>query len=102
MWPDFVGSLPVNKFHGVGPFTAAKMQSLGIETGADLKAKSLAFLRQHFGKSAAWYLSIAHGEDDRPVLTGTRRGSVVTIDQNCSLVGLRLGHRFVSQPMVRS
>ena len=38
MWPDFVGSLPVNKFHGVGPFTAAKMQSLGIETGADLKA----------------------------------------------------------------
>ena len=52
MGPDFVASLPVNKFHGVGPVTAAKMQSLGIETGADLKAKSLAFLRQHFGKSA--------------------------------------------------
>ena len=42
MGPDFIASLPVDKFHGVGPVTAAKMQSLGIETGADLKAKSLA------------------------------------------------------------
>ena len=33
MGPDFVASLPVNKFHGVGPVTAAKMQSLGIRRG---------------------------------------------------------------------
>ena len=32
----FVASLPVAKFHGVGPVTAAKMHALGIETGADL------------------------------------------------------------------
>ena len=51
MAPDFIASLPVAKFHGVGPVTAAKMQRLGIETGADLRAKSLAFLQQHFGKS---------------------------------------------------
>ena len=38
--PDFVASLPVAKFHGVGPVTAAKMQRLGIQTGADLRAKS--------------------------------------------------------------
>jgi hypothetical protein len=30
-----------------------QVQHLGIQT--DLKAKSLAFLRQHFGKSAEWY-----------------------------------------------
>jgi DNA polymerase IV len=44
--PDFVGSLPIAKFHGVGPVTAAKMQRLGIQTGADLKAKSLACWRR--------------------------------------------------------
>src|SRR5208282_2454026 len=29
----FVASLPVSKFHGVGPKTAAKMHALGIEAG---------------------------------------------------------------------
>jgi DNA polymerase IV len=43
---DFIASLPIAKFHGVGPLTAARMQRLGIETGADLRAKSLAFLQQ--------------------------------------------------------
>src|SRR5215470_14892019 len=35
MGPEFVESLPVRKFHGVGPATAAKMARLGIATGAD-------------------------------------------------------------------
>jgi DNA polymerase-4 len=30
MGPDFVASLPVERFHGVGPVTAAKMHRLGI------------------------------------------------------------------------
>ena len=72
---DFIASLPVARFHGVGPVTAARMQRLGIETGADLKAKSLAFLQQHFGKSAAWYLGIANGADDRPVVADRPRKS---------------------------
>ncbi len=75
MGPDFIASLPVGKFHGVGPVTAAKMRRLGIETGADLKMRSLGFLKQHFGKSAAWYLGIANGEDDRPVVPDRRRKS---------------------------
>jgi len=75
MGPDFIASLPVARFHGVGPVTAAKMQKLGIATGADLRAKSLAFLQQHFGKSAAWYLDIATGEDDRPVVADRQRKS---------------------------
>jgi DNA polymerase IV len=44
----FIPSLPVAKFHGVRPATVAKMQRLGIRTGADLRAKSFAFLQQHF------------------------------------------------------
>ena len=85
MGPGFIASLPVAKFHGVGPVTAAKMQRLGIETGADLRAKSLAFLQQHFGKSAAWYLDIANGEDDRPVIADRPRkssGSETTFERD--------------------
>ncbi len=47
--------------------TAAKMKDLGILTGADLKAKSLPFLQQHFGKSGSLYYDIARGIDHRPV-----------------------------------
>jgi DNA polymerase IV len=85
MGRDFIASLPVAMFHGVGPVTAAKMQRLGIETGADLRAKSLAFLQQHFGKSAAWYLGIANGEDDRPVVADRQRkssGSETTFERD--------------------
>lgn len=63
----FVEALPVQRFHGVGPVTAAKMERLGLRTGADLRRQSLAFLQHHFGKSGPWYYAIARGEDDRPV-----------------------------------
>jgi len=63
----FVSALPVAKFHGVGPVTAAKMRALGIETGADLRNQTLDFLRSHFGKAGNWYFEIARGRDVRPV-----------------------------------
>src|ERR1700674_3662217 len=81
----FVASLPVAKFHGVGPVTAARMQRLGIQTGADLRAQPLTFLQQHFGKYAAWYLAIASGEDDRPVVADRPRkssGSETTFERD--------------------
>ena len=59
--PAFVEGLPVKRFHGVGPVTAEKMARLGIETGADLKAKSLDFLAAHFGSSASYYHDLARG-----------------------------------------
>ncbi|NTG16456.1 DNA polymerase IV [Agrobacterium rhizogenes] len=65
--PAFVEALPVKKFHGVGPATAEKMLKLGIETGADLKARDLAFLQQHFGKSGPYFYWIARGVDQREV-----------------------------------
>ncbi|WP_439543074.1 DNA polymerase IV [Hyphomicrobium sp.] len=75
MGPGFIETLPVAKFHGVGPVTAAKMTSLGIHTGADLRDRPLAFLQQHFGRSAAWYHAIARGEDDRLVTPDRPRKS---------------------------
>ena len=74
--PAFVEGLAVKKFHGVGPATAAKMERLGILTGADLRAKSLAFLQEHFRKSGSWYYNISRGIDDRPVRPDRERKSV--------------------------
>jgi DNA polymerase-4 len=62
-----VASLPVARFHGVGPVTAAKMERLGIVTGADLRAWSLPQLQAHFGSSAEWYWRICRGIDEREV-----------------------------------
>jgi DNA polymerase-4 len=65
--PAFVAALPVKRFHGVGPVTAARMASLGIVTGADLRDFGLEALARHFGSSAGYFNSAAHGDDDRPV-----------------------------------
>lgn len=81
----FIQSLPVGKFHGIGPVTAEKMNRLGISTGADLKQQSREFLQQHFGKSGSWYFSIARGEDDREVEPERIRkssGSETTFNQD--------------------
>ncbi len=75
MGAAWVETLAVARFHGVGPVTAAKMKRLGIETGADLRAKSLDFLEEHFGSSAGWYHAIARGEDHRPVNPNRTRKS---------------------------
>ena len=76
MGPAFVEALPVAKFHGVGPATAAKMNRLGIQTGFDLKARTLPFLQQHFGKSGPFFYWIARGVDDRPVRADRMRKSL--------------------------
>jgi len=76
MGPDFVEGLPVGKFHGIGPATTARMNGHGIHTGADLRARSLDFLRQHFGKSGAYYYWISRGVDERPVRADRVRKSI--------------------------
>ncbi|KHK90068.1 DNA polymerase IV [Novosphingobium malaysiense] len=72
----FVASLPVRRFHGVGPRGAEKMARLGIETGADLAAKDLAFLRAHFGSFAEYLFRAARGVDLRQVRADRPRKSV--------------------------
>lgn len=72
----FVESLEIEKFHGIGQATAAKMHNLGIYTGADLKARLLSELVEHFGKSGRFYYSIARGEDNRLVQANRVRKSV--------------------------
>ncbi|MBS3963056.1 MAG: DNA polymerase IV [Methylomonas sp.] len=71
-----IASLPIRRFHGIGPATERKMRELGIETGADLREWSLARLQAPFGKNAAYYHDIARGIDHRIVNHHRPRKSV--------------------------
>ncbi|HEY6964786.1 MAG TPA: DNA polymerase IV [Erythrobacter sp.] len=73
---QFVAGLPIRRFHGVGPKAEERMQKLGIATGADLAAKDIAFLRQHFGSMADYLFRAARGIDLRPVAAHRIRKSV--------------------------
>jgi len=77
---DFMARMPVRRIHGIGPVTAERMHKLGIETGADLRDRDLAFLQTHFGSSALFYYRAARGEDDRPVHERQERKSVSVED----------------------
>jgi DNA polymerase-4 len=72
-----VAALPARRFYGVGPRTAERMARLGIHTGADLRERrSLAFLEQHFGKSARYLYNASRGVDERPVRADRQRKSI--------------------------
>jgi DNA polymerase IV len=73
---EFVARLPVRRFHGVGPRGAEKMARLGIETGADLATKDIAFLKAHFGSQADYLYRAARGIDLRRVRADRPRKSV--------------------------
>ncbi|UUC46123.1 DNA polymerase IV [Flavobacterium cerinum] len=58
---QFLEELDIKKFYGIGKVTAEKMYQSGIFTGKDLKAKSLEYLEEHFGKSGTHYYNIVRG-----------------------------------------
>jgi DNA polymerase-4 len=61
--------LPVTKIWGVGPATAARLAEVGVRTIGDLRALSPDRLRQKFGAEGEHFLRLAHGIDDRPVVS---------------------------------
>jgi len=73
---DFIAQLPIEKFWGVGPVTAKKMHTLGIHTGADLRAVPKQKLLIYFGKMGHMLYDFARGIDERPVETVRIRKSV--------------------------
>jgi len=76
MGPVFVETLPVGKFHGIGPATSAKMNALGLFTGRDIRNQTLEFMNANFGKSGAYYYWISRGVDERPVRSNRIRKSI--------------------------
>ena len=75
MGPAFVEGLPVGKFHGIGPATAAKFNALGIHTGLDIRNQTLTLLQQNFGKAGGYYYWISRGVDNREVRVNRVRKS---------------------------
>ena len=73
---DFIATLPVEDFWGVGGKTAERMHSLGIYNGAQLRSISLGYLLHTFGKAGRTFYDFARGIDDRPVVSERIRKSV--------------------------
>lgn len=65
----FLAPLPVGELWGVGPKTAAELESLGIRTIGDLAHWPEADLTARFGKHGYDLVRRARGIDDRPVST---------------------------------
>ncbi|PHI19151.1 DNA polymerase IV [Lewinellaceae bacterium SD302] len=73
---DFLAKLPVEKFHGIGKKTAARMHKMGFRTGGDLRELSEVELASRFGKAGRHYYRIVRAEDHRLVDPNRVRKSV--------------------------
>ncbi len=72
IWP-----LPARKVNGIGPKANARLESLGIRTIGELAAAPRDFLNAHFGANyGAWLHAVAHGRDDRAVVTFSEPKSI--------------------------
>ncbi len=68
--PTRIWPLAARKVNGIGPKAADKLLALGVRTVGDLAARPRAELIEAFGRSyGAWLHEVAHGQDDRPVVT---------------------------------
>ena len=76
MSAEFLASLKVEKFFGVGPRTAQRMHRLGIHYGSDLRDAGLETLTREFGKVGRVFFDMANGRDDRPVEADRERKSI--------------------------
>jgi DNA polymerase IV len=75
---QFLNSLAIGKFYGVGKVTEKKMHSLGIRSGKDLLRFEKIELVRFFGKAGAFFYDIARGVDTRPVELRKGRKSIGT------------------------
>lgn len=73
---EFIDTLPIGRFYGVGKVTEETMRDLGISTGKDLRQMSLEFLTKIFGKSGLYFYQIARGIDHREVTPNRERKSI--------------------------
>jgi DNA polymerase-4 len=63
----FLQQLPVDALWGVGPVTAKKLKTAGIERVVDVRAVDPERLRGVVGSLADWLIQLSRGEDDREV-----------------------------------
>ncbi len=71
-----IDKMPVEKFHGIGPATQKRLNTMNIFTGADLRQANRQQLRETLGKVADFYYNLANARDDREVKTDRKRKSI--------------------------
>ncbi len=64
---DVLDPLPVSKIFGVGPRTAQRLASMGVETVGQLAEKPRDQVSADFGAAGLWIHDLAHGIDPRRV-----------------------------------
>ena len=80
-----IENLAVEKFWGVGPVTAKKLNDAGFITAADIRKRTVEELEKCVGSYAEFLFGLAHGEDDREVDTSSEpksRGAETTFDHD--------------------
>ena len=73
---SFLQEMPVKRIWGVGKVTAERLEQQGIKTCADVRAYDIFQFVQMFGQFGDHIHKLAHGIDDRPVVSEWRRKSV--------------------------
>jgi DNA polymerase-4 len=72
IWP-----LPARRINGIGPKSAARLETFGIRTIGELARADAAFLVETFGRShGQWMHDAAHGRDSRAVVTHSEPQSI--------------------------
>ncbi|NTV71171.1 MAG: DNA polymerase IV [Azonexaceae bacterium] len=75
--PTRIWPLAAKKVNGIGPKASERLERHGIRTIGELAAAPQEFLVSQFGRSTGlWMHRIAHGIDDRPVVTESEPKSI--------------------------
>ncbi|UCV24423.1 DNA polymerase IV [Ferribacterium limneticum] len=75
--PTRIWPLVAKKVNGIGPKASERLEHHGIRTIGELAATPQEFLVSKFGRSTGlWMHRIAHGIDDRPVVTESEPKSI--------------------------
>ena len=85
---QFLDSLPINKFFGVGKVTERQLRNLGINNGYDLRMLELQQLEKIFKNRGYTFYQFARGIDYRPVQPHRERksiGSETTLVENLDI-----------------
>ena len=72
---SFLQQLPVDALWGVGPVTARRLRAAGIDRLVDVRAAGDEALHGLVGRQADWLKRLAHGIDERPVVSDRERKS---------------------------
>src|SRR5574337_1216362 len=75
--PTRIWPLAVSKINGIGPKATERLAAMGITRIGELAHADPALLQEAFGRSyGLWLARVAHGEDERPVVTDSEPKSL--------------------------